>query len=107
MTEHKVKSWVPFFQAFLRGEKKHDMRDLKDRKYAVGDVLVLQEYDPFTGKYTGEELRMKITYITSRDTPCAFSSAALDRDYCILSLEQLDLPRGVSGFLPPSKQHGS
>lgn len=63
------------------------MRDLKDRQYKVGDILTLQEYDPFAGKYTGDEMCMKITYITSRDTPCAFSSAALDRDYCILSLE--------------------
>ena len=85
---HKVKSWSAFFQAFKRGEKKHDMRDLKDRKYSVGDTLVLQEYDPFKGEYTGDEMKMKITYITSRDTPCAFSSAALDRDYCILSLEE-------------------
>lgn len=84
---HKVKSWPAFFQAFKRGQKKHDMRDMKDRKYSVGDTLVLQEYDPFEGEYSGDELKMKITYITSRNTPCAFSSAALDRDYCILSLE--------------------
>ena len=90
MTTHYVKSWVPFFQAFLRGEKKHDMRDMKDREYKVGDYLHLQEYDPFKGEYTGVEMTMKITYITSRDTPCAFSSSALDRDYCILSLEHVD-----------------
>lgn len=89
MTEYNVKSWESFFQAFKRGEKKHDMRDLKDRNYKVGDILNLQEYDPFTGMYTGDSMRMKITYITSRDTPCAFSSAALDRDYCILSLEPI------------------
>lgn len=87
MATYFVKSWVPFFQAFKRGEKKHDMRDLKDRKYAVGDILVLEEYDPFAGEYTGETMKMKITYMTSRDTPCAFSSAALDSNYCILSLE--------------------
>jgi len=86
---HKVKSWTAFFQAFKTGAKKHDMRDLKDRDYKVGDILILQEYDPFKGEYTGEELTRQITYITSRDTPCAFSSAALDRDYCILSLGEV------------------
>jgi hypothetical protein len=86
---HKVKSWTPFFQAFKTGAKKHDMRDMKDREYSVGDILVLQEYDPFKGEYTGEIMEMLITYITSRDTPCAFSSGALDRDYCILSLEKV------------------
>jgi hypothetical protein len=87
MTEYNVKSWVAFFQAFKTGAKKHDMRDLKDRDYQVGDILNLQEYDPFKGTYTGDEMRMKITYITSSKTPCAFSSAALDKNYCILSLE--------------------
>ena len=90
MSVYNVKSWTPFFQAFKRGEKKHDMRDLVDRDYKVGDILILEEYDPFKGEYTGDVLKMKITYITSRDTPCAFSSAALDRNYCILSLEPLE-----------------
>lgn len=90
MNQHYVKSWVPFFQAFKTGEKKHDMRDLKDRDYKVGDLMVLQEYDPFKGVYTGDEMTMRITYITSRATPCAFSSAALDPGYCILSLEEVD-----------------
>ena len=89
MTVYNVKSWVPFFQAFKTGAKKHDMRDLKDRNYKVGDILVLEEYDPFKGQYTGDVMRMKITYITSRETPCAFSSAALDSNYCILSLEEI------------------
>lgn len=90
MSTYNVKSWVAFFQAFKRGEKKHDMRDLKDRDYKVGDILNLQEYDPFKGNYTGDEMPMKITYITSHKTPCAFSSAALDKNYCILSLEPVD-----------------
>lgn len=92
MAVYKVKSWVAFYQAFKTGAKKHDMRDLKDRDYKVGDTLILQEYDPFEGKYTGSEMAMKITYITSHNTPCAFSSAALDKNYCILSLEQVIHP---------------
>ena len=90
MTVHNVKSWVPFFQLLKSGAKKHDMRDMKDRNYKVGDILILEEYNPFIGEYTGDAMKMKITYITSRDTPCAFSSSALDRDYCILSLEKID-----------------
>lgn len=67
MAEYNVKSWVAFFQAFKTGAKKHDMRDLKDRNYKVGDTLNLQEYDPSTGKYTGDEMKMKITYITRHE----------------------------------------
>lgn len=88
---YKVKSWVPFFEAFESGAKKHDMRDLKDRKYKVGDILILQEYDPFRGTYTGREMGRKVTYITSSDTPCAFSSAALAQGYCILSYDPIEI----------------
>ena len=83
---HNVKSWTHFFQAIRRGDKLHDMRDLKDRDYKVGDILNLQEYDPFMGRYTGEECRVLVTYITSAQTPCAFSSAALAPGFAILSL---------------------
>jgi len=33
---------------------------------------------------------VEITYITSNNTPCAFSSAVLDKDYCILSLRLME-----------------
>lgn len=85
---HTCKSWPHFFDAIVKGDKKHDLRH-NDRDFAIGDILLLQRYDPFAGKYTGEECKVKVTYITSNDTPCAFSSAVLDRSYCILSLELL------------------
>ncbi|QIG71160.1 ASCH domain-containing protein [Rhizobium phage RHph_TM39] len=87
MTTHTVKSWSHFYDEIVAGRKMHDMRDMKDRDYKVGDFLDLQRYDNVNGKYTGESALVEITYITSRNTPCAFSSSALDRDYCILSLK--------------------
>ena len=86
MQYHVVKSWPWFFQAMADGKKKHDMRQT-DRNYQVGDTLSLREFDPRTGKYTGLCLDKKITYITSRDTPCALSSNGLAPDHVILSLE--------------------
>lgn len=83
--EHKVKSWTWFFQAISKGDKLHDLRK-NDRDFKVGDTLLLQEYDPVTGTYTGQELKVKITYITSNEFPCAFSSSVLPHDYCILSI---------------------
>ena len=68
-----LKSWPQFFQAILKGEKKHDLRSM-DRRFEVGDIVVLQEYDPFNGFYTGQELRATITFITSEDTPCAIQA---------------------------------
>lgn len=86
MTHHKVKSWSPFFQAIKSGIKTHDLRDMKDRDYKVGDTITLMDYDPFKGVFTGDECDVKITYITSNVTPCAFSSSVLDEGYCILSI---------------------
>lgn len=87
---HTVKSWQPFFQAIKDGRKTHDLRYDVDRNFEVGDIITLQEYLPFEGKYTGEWILVEVTYITSRDTPCAFSSAVLDKDYCILSIKLKD-----------------
>lgn len=83
---HRCKSWPEFYQAIKSGRKTHDLRQ-RDRAFKVGDKILLQEYDPFRGYYTGDECLVEITYITSNDTPCAFSSAVLDKDYCILSLK--------------------
>lgn len=87
MTEHKLRSWSHLYDAIARGEKKHDLRR-NDRKFQVGDVLVLQRFDNCTGEYTGRECSVRVTYVTGRDhVPCAVSSAVLDNEYCILSIE--------------------
>lgn len=85
MTTHDVKSWAHFFDAIDSGHKKHDLRK-NDRNYKVGDFLRLRRYDNINGCYAGPTIVRKITYITSRELPCAFSSAVLEPDYCILSL---------------------
>ncbi|MFH6786298.1 DUF3850 domain-containing protein [Methylobacterium sp. MA0201] len=84
---HEVKSWPHLFEATLNGTKKHDMRRASDRDYNVGDFLLLKEFDPKKGTYTGRQLRAKITYITSAEFPCALSAQGLSEGYCILSLE--------------------
>jgi hypothetical protein len=84
--EHRVKSWPGFFEAILSGVKTHDVRRMSDRDYQVGDTLRLMEFDPEKQQYTGRELRVRITYITSANSPCALSEACLHPDYCILSI---------------------
>jgi hypothetical protein len=85
---HYLKSWPEFFWPIKDGKKLHDLRH-DDRKFKVGDICTLQEYDPRLGRYTGQTLCAEITFITGRETPCAFSSAVLHRDYVILSLKVL------------------
>jgi hypothetical protein len=84
--EHKVKSWPRFFEATLSGLKTHEVRRLTDRDYQVGDRLLLQEFDPATETYTGRELLVRITYVTSAEAPCALSEECLQPDFCILSI---------------------
>ena len=84
--EHRVKSWPSFFEATLAGVKTHDVRRMTDRDYQVGDRLRLMEFDPEKQEYTGRELCVRITYITSAELPCALSEACLHPDYCILSI---------------------
>lgn len=91
MSKHYLKSWAHFFDAIKDGRKVHDLRKM-DRDYKVGDILVLQRYDNINGVYTGEEIEREITYITSEKVPCAFSSSALEKGYCILSLKELKSP---------------
>jgi hypothetical protein len=84
--EHRVKSWPSFFEATLAGVKTHDVRRTSDRDYRVGDTLRLMEFDPEKKEYTGRELCVRITYITSAKSPCALSETCLHPDYCILSI---------------------
>ena len=88
MTTHKVKSWSYFFDAIKRGDKLHDLR-LNDRDYRVGDMLILERYDPFKGEYTGQVHPVEVSFITSSQYPCAFSSSVLPKDYVILSLHKV------------------
>ena len=89
MTKHIVKSWPQFFEPILAGTRTSDIRDKKDREFALGDHMLLQEFDPFGGGYTGREQEVEITHIISNETPCALSSAVLDNDYCVLSIRKV------------------
>lgn len=86
MTIHVLKSWTQFFKHIKEGRKTHELRK-NDRGYKVGDTCQFQEYDITTGQYTGNECKAQITFLTDRQFPCAFSSAVLPADYCILSLK--------------------
>lgn len=89
MDTHRVKSWKYLFEAVVNGGKRHDFRNVDERDYKVGDILVLCEYDQATGKFTGREQPCKITYMTDYRTPCAMSSTTLDKGATVLSIEPI------------------
>lgn len=56
------KTWPDLFQKIIDGDKNFDLR-LADFECKEGDILVLEEWDPKTKKYTGRVLEKKVTFV--------------------------------------------
>jgi hypothetical protein len=72
MATHELKTWPEPFAAILSGVKRHEVRKA-DRPFAVGDTLLLREYDPEKQSYTGRFTDVQVTYLTG---PGAFGLPA-------------------------------
>lgn len=73
---HELKTWPAYFEAVARQEKTFELRR-DDRRFMVGDQLLLREWVPDPpegprhfggGMYTGSYVLREITYIV-RDAP--------------------------------------
>lgn len=68
MRTHELKTWPTYFEAILSGAKRFEVRK-NDRDFAVGDVLVLREWDPAPAggrsapAYTGRQFVARVTYL--------------------------------------------
>lgn len=62
---HELKTWPEYFKAVCEGRKTFEIRK-NDRGFKVGDVLDLREYDPIGQGYTGQSIRMEVTYILDK-----------------------------------------
>lgn len=69
MTSHELKCWPKHFKAVRDRSKPFELR-YNDRNYQVGDLLILDEWEPFAdyqrtreGRYTGNWVSATITYI--------------------------------------------
>lgn len=58
MATIKKKIWPKSFDLLRKGVKKFEVR-VADFKIKKGDTLVLREWNPRTGKYTGREMRRR------------------------------------------------
>ena len=79
MMKHELKTWPVPFAAVKGGQKTCEVRK-NDRRYHVGDVLILSEWDPETEKYSGRQLEVEVTYIVKG------GSFGLPPDLCVLSI---------------------
>ena len=50
------------FEAVLSGKKNFDLR-ISDFPVSVGDILILEEWNPETKKYTGRKIEKKVKYV--------------------------------------------
>jgi len=72
MVEIKKKKWPKYFQEMLDGKKKFEVR-LADFELKKGDILVLEEFDPETKKYTGRTAKKKVKFVTKFNPTEAYS----------------------------------
>ena len=91
MTVHDLKCWPEFFEPVWRGEKTAEIR-YNDRKYAVGDVLLLREWEPEMAAYTGRECRRMVTHmIQGAGTVGVIAPLrGLNAKFVLLSLREVD-----------------
>jgi hypothetical protein len=95
---HILKSWPMFFDDIERGIRTSDIRSMLDRRFRVGDNLLLRRWNPATSKYTGREMTVEVTYIqANKSNPCAISEQALHPDYCVLSIRKISVAVEVAG----------
>lgn len=66
---HYIKTVQPFFNDVAVGVKRFEVRK-NDRDFKVGDILVLQEYDPEADTYIGGIVNAIITYILDDERYC-------------------------------------
>lgn len=59
---HYLKTWPEYFEKIASGEKTFEVRK-NDRDFKVGNWLLLREWDPIEGEYTGDWDVKKVDYI--------------------------------------------
>lgn len=80
MNTHHLKVWPEFFRELVLGIKKVEIRR-NDRNFKERDLLVLQEWNHKTQRYTGHKVVRKIDHVMS-DHP------GLDKDYVLLQISK-------------------
>ena len=58
----KKKCWPTLFADVQEGRKRFDLR-AADFEANPGDILVLEEWNPKTKKYTGRQIKKQISYV--------------------------------------------
>lgn len=79
MKVHELKIGSEFYEAVKDGRKKFEIRK-NDRNYQEGDILILKKYDPLIQLFSGEIVKVEITYMTDY---------AQQDGYVVLGIEEI------------------
>jgi ribosomal protein S17 len=79
---HALKTWPEYYQQITSGAKPFEVRK-NDRDYKTGDRVLLQEFEPDSGKYTGKEAEFRIGYILHGP---AFG---IKQGFCVFALDEI------------------
>lgn len=78
---HELKLHPKYYKDVELVLKKVEIRK-NDRNYQERDILILNEYDPVTEKYTGNQVKRKVDYVLK-------DVAGLEPDYVVLQISKL------------------
>ena len=79
------KVWPRYFRLILEGRKNFELR-LANFQCQEGDILVLKEWDPHSGTFTGRQIEKEITYVTTlKDIPYWSPSEIEEHGFQIIS----------------------
>lgn len=62
MATVRKKTWPEFFELVKAGKKRFELR-VADFEIQEGDTLVLEEWDPEVGDYTGRKIEKRAGYV--------------------------------------------
>ncbi len=82
MKTHFIKTWPAYFERVLEGQKAFEVRK-NDRDYQVGDILVLEWFDPElqpTRHQRPDRLFREVTYILHG------GQFGIEHGYCVMQL---------------------
>lgn len=81
---HTLKSWPPYFEATLRGDKTFDVR-FDDRNYQVGDEVELVEWEPRGDRATSRRCVRRVVYVLREEDAVRFG---LQPGHVVLGLSE-------------------
>lgn len=81
MNIHCLKTWPNEFKDVRDGSKTFEIRQ-DDRGFKTGDLLILQEWEPQSEKYTKEMIAVKVVYFIK-------GRFKLPKDVCVMGIERI------------------